>query len=163
MALITERLALEPATITSAHAVLRLGYHAPAFRGNGSVDFTCPGCGHVLAERVATGTREWPHSDPASGVRWQVVAPNSVWDLRVICPVCGEVSAFPDFDDKHTALVSDVYVFPAGKHTVTAPFDLTAGALVVMAATPQAPVTTGQRFFPLSTFARGTLPAASST
>jgi hypothetical protein len=98
---------LTEAETGDGRAVLVPGMAAPALRGGGDLDYTCPGCGSVLAEQV-------------DGAR--------IWDLVVECPSCGTLAEFPRLPEGSNA---DGYVFfPAGRFRITRSID-TKGALLI--------------------------------
>ncbi len=88
-------------------AVLVPDIEVPALHGGGDVDWTCPGCGAVLAEEVGEGR---------------------IWDLVIECRGCGSLSEFPRLPEGSHA---DGYVFfPAGRFRITRSVD-TRGALLI--------------------------------
>ncbi len=88
-------------------AVLVPDMEAAALHGGGDVDWTCPGCGAVLAEQVGEGR---------------------IWDLVIECRSCGSLAEFPRLPEGSHA---DGYVFfPAGRFRITRPVD-TRGALLI--------------------------------
>ena len=88
-------------------AVLVPDRELPALHGGGDVDYTCPGCGSVLAEQVGDGR---------------------IWDLVIECRSCGTLAEFPRLPEGSHA---DGYVFfPAGRYRLTRSVD-TRGVLLI--------------------------------
>jgi hypothetical protein len=69
----TAHIALEPVFSAQGRSFFRPSHEGPIFRGGGESNYTCPHCGHVLAELV-------PESQ--------------IFDLVLECGICRELCEF---------------------------------------------------------------------
>jgi hypothetical protein len=98
---------MKEAATGDGRAVIVPDMTTPALRGGGDLDYTCPGCGSVLAEQVD---------------------PDRIWDLVVECRSCDALAEFPRLPEGSHA---DGYVFfPEGRYRIARSID-TRGALLI--------------------------------
>lgn len=93
----------------SAHqAVIRTDHDGITFRGEGDIDYTCPHCGRLLAEKMENG---------------------KVWDLVIECFGCKKASEFPRLPVGAQA-VGYVY-YPEGVYRLTETIPVKRGVLMI--------------------------------
>ena len=99
---------LQPATQIQGRAVVHPKYDGPIFRGGGDCSYTCPHCGHVLAESVAR---------------------MSIFDLVVECGACHKLS---EFDRLPQGAMAAGYVFlPARQYHFSQAVELRVATFII--------------------------------
>ncbi len=99
---------LQPATSNQGRAVIHPKYEGPIFRGGGDCNYTCPHCGHVLAESVAE---------------------TSIFDLIVECGACHKLSEFDRLPQG--AMAAGAVFMPARQYHFSEPVELRVATFII--------------------------------